>query len=334
MRERRRRGTAARSASASARSSARERETRRGRRAARAAPPSARRRSRDRSCRRRRPRAARRAARAPTCMPMKPGRAGHQHARDAHSGVARAPCASARSFAYFMKLRSSRSRCATKPGDAVEEAEPAGRRSAGSARAATATSRAQRRALAARVHRLGLQRRVAVLLREVGVERLGRRVQQVAGERGHRAVGDDVLVHRVVGPARAAAVEQAHVPVGIAFAVREPAAEEAVAPRHRVGRRAAGVPARTARAIARASSGVTRSSASRHSTQSCARLRRRRSSSAARSPASARSIDARAASAARFPRYHRGCPNRRRRISPANARRREAVRELVRRRRA
>ena len=93
------------------------------------------------------------------------------------------------------------------------------------------------RLLAARVHRLRLQRRVAVLLRDVVVDRLRGRVQEIAVEAHDRPVGDDVLVHRVVGPARAAPVEQPHVPVRVALAVREPAAEEAVAPRDRVGRR-------------------------------------------------------------------------------------------------
>jgi hypothetical protein len=89
-------------------------------------------------------------------------------------------------------------------------------------------------ALAARVHRLGLQRRVAVLLGEVGIERFGGRVQQIARETAHRAVGDDVLVDGVVGPAGAPAVEKAHVPVGIAFAMGQPAAKQPVAAGERV----------------------------------------------------------------------------------------------------
>ena len=161
-----------------------------------------------------------------------------------------------------------------------------------------------------------LQRRVAVLLRDVVVDRLGRRVQQVAGEPHDRPVGDDVLVHRIVGPARAPAVEQAHVPVRIAFAVREPAAEEAIAARERVRRRRRRARARTARAIDAASSGDTRSSASRHSTQSCAACATAKRFCGPK-PSPSRCEHARAASAARFPRYHRGCPNRRRRASAA-----------------
>ena len=134
----------------------------------------------------------------------------------------------------------------------------------------------RRDALAARVHRRGLQRRVAVLLRDVLVERFGRRVQQVAGEPRPPPRRRDVLVHGVVAPARVAAIEQAHVPVGIAFAVREPAAEEAVAARHRVGASAAASPAvASAARWPRPAPGVTRSSASRHSTQSFAALRDR-----------------------------------------------------------
>ena len=60
-------------------------------------------------------------------------------------------------------------------------------------------------------------------------------MEQIAGKPRDRAVGEHVLVHGIVAPARAAAIEQAHVPVGIAFAVREPAAEKAVAARERVG---------------------------------------------------------------------------------------------------
>ena len=54
------------------------------------------------------------------------------------------------------------------------------------------------------------------------------RPTRAAGRRqgADRPFGDDVLVHRVVGPARAAAVEQAHVPVGIAFAMAQASGRE------------------------------------------------------------------------------------------------------------
>jgi hypothetical protein len=84
------------------------------------------------------------------------------------------------------------------------------------------------------VHRFGLQRRVAVLLGEITVQRLGGGMQQVAVETADRSVGEDVLVHDVVAPACVAAVEKPQVPVGITFAVRQPAAEKPVAARHRV----------------------------------------------------------------------------------------------------
>ena len=100
--------------------------------------------------------------------------------------------------------------------------------------------------------------------------------------------------------------------------MREPAAEEAVAPRHRDTRLRPVRRARTPRGSLRASSGDTRSSASRHSTQSCARLRHRELLLRRRSPRHALLDHARAASGARFLRYHRGCPNRRRRVSAAN----------------
>ena len=143
--------------------------------------------------------------------------------------------ASARNFAYFMKLLMQPIAMCTKPGDAVEEAQLAGSRTGRSAPAATARARSAR-ALAARMHRFGLQGGVAVLLRHVA-HRATRRTHAAGRPRGaHRPVGDDVLVHRVVGPARAPAIEKAQVPVGIAFAMRKPAAEKAVAARHRVGR--------------------------------------------------------------------------------------------------
>ena len=62
-------------------------------------------------------------------------------------------------------------------------------------------------------------------------------VHQVALERAGRDREQHLLVHEVVAPARVHAVEKARAPVGVALAVREPAAEEAVAPRHAVDRR-------------------------------------------------------------------------------------------------
>ena len=62
-----------------------------------------------------------------------------------------------------------------------------------------------------------------------------------------------------------AAIEEPDIPVGIALAMGEPAAEKSVATRERVGGGAA-----ISLAIDVAISGVTRSSASRHSTQSFA----------------------------------------------------------------
>jgi hypothetical protein len=120
--------------------------------------------------------------------------------------------------------------------------------------------------LAARVHRLGLKCRIAVLLGEIGIERLGRCVQQVAVEPSDRPVGDDVLVDDVIGPARVATVEQANRPVGIAFAMTKPAAES-IAPRDS---NAAWLGSSKPAPMAIARSGESISSASRHSTQSCA----------------------------------------------------------------
>ena len=62
-------------------------------------------------------------------------------------------------------------------------------------------------------------------------------MHQVALERARRHREQHFLVHQVVAPARVHAVEEARAPVGVALAVREPAAEEAVAPRHAVHRR-------------------------------------------------------------------------------------------------
>ncbi len=90
--------------------------------------------------------------------------------------------------------------------------------------------------LAACMHGLGLQRGVVILLRHVIVERLGRSVQQIAPHARYGTFGDDMLVHRIIGPVRMAAIEQANIPIGVAFTVCEPASEEAIASRHRIGR--------------------------------------------------------------------------------------------------
>ena len=79
-----------------------------------------------------------------------------------------------------------------------------------------------------------------VLLRQISVERLGRGVQQIATETRDDAVRDNVLVHRVVGPARAPTIEQPDDPIRIAFAMPEPAAEKAVAARDRESSRGRG----------------------------------------------------------------------------------------------
>ena len=71
-----------------------------------------------------------------------------------------------------------------------------------------------------------------VLFRQISVKRLGRDVQQIAAEARDGTVRDNVLVHRVLGPARAATVEQPDNPIRIAFAMPEPAAEKAVAARN------------------------------------------------------------------------------------------------------
>src|SRR5918999_1403296 len=86
----------------------------------------------------------------------------------------------------------------------------------------------------------GLARRergVAVLALQIPREVVGGIVHEVAGERagGHRV--EHLLVHQIIAPARVQAVEEARAPVGVALAVREPAAEEAVSPRHAVHRR-------------------------------------------------------------------------------------------------
>src|SRR5512134_2988639 len=81
------------------------------------------------------------------------------------------------------------------------------------------------------------ERGVAVLALEIGGEVVVGLVHQVALERAGRHREQHLLVHEVVAPARAQAVEKARAPVGVALAVGEPAAEEAVAPSHAVHRR-------------------------------------------------------------------------------------------------
>jgi len=93
------------------------------------------------------------------------------------------------------------------------------------------------RTLAAPVHRLGLERRITVLLRDVRFERLRRCVQQIAGEPRDGTVDGHVLVHGIVGPASMAPIEKPHDPVRVAFAMGKPAPEKPVAPCHRKRRR-------------------------------------------------------------------------------------------------
>src|SRR5688572_6376657 len=78
---------------------------------------------------------------------------------------------------------------------------------------------------------------VAVLAVEVRRQVVRGVMHQVALERAGRDREQYFLVHQVVAPACIHAVEEARAPVGIALAVREPAAEETVAPRHAVHRR-------------------------------------------------------------------------------------------------
>src|SRR5208282_2413147 len=91
------------------------------------------------------------------------------------------------------------------------------------------------KALAASVHRRRLQRRILILLGQIGVERFRRRVQKIPIEAADRDLAQYPLVHVIVAPACMAAVKQPQVPVRIARAVSEPAAEEAIAPWHRIG---------------------------------------------------------------------------------------------------
>ena len=124
----------------------------------------------------------------------------------------------------------------SRPGHAVEEAQPQ------DVELEEAHHRREQQvqhagALAELVSLARGERGVAVLALEVGGEVVGRVVHQVAFERAGRDRVEHFLVHQVVAPARVHAVEEARAPVGIALAVREPAAEEAVAPRHAVDRR-------------------------------------------------------------------------------------------------
>src|SRR5438874_3105259 len=75
-------------------------------------------------------------------------------------------------------------------------------------------------ALTAGMHRRGLQCRVMILLHKIGVERLRGCVQEVAGKAQDRSIGDYVLVHGVVAPARMTPVEEPHVPVGVPLTMR------------------------------------------------------------------------------------------------------------------
>src|SRR5258705_8709564 len=88
---------------------------------------------------------------------------------------------------------------------------------------------------AAGMQRGGLQRSVAILLRNIGVERFRRSMHQVTGNALDRTVSNNALMHGVVGPACAPAIEQAYRPIGIAFTVRKPATEKTIPPRDRIG---------------------------------------------------------------------------------------------------
>jgi hypothetical protein len=120
------------------------------------------------------------------------------------------------------------------PGDAVEKAaaqeielEETQRR--------TQQHPGRARAPAARVQRFGLERGVAVLFGKIIREPVFGLVQQVSFQASDRCIGHHLLVDRIVAPVGMAAVEQPQRPVGIALAVAQPAAEEAVAARELVG---------------------------------------------------------------------------------------------------
>src|SRR5437899_8107023 len=93
------------------------------------------------------------------------------------------------------------------------------------------------RLAAVRMQRRGLQRRIAVLLRDIGFERFRRCMHQVTGKALDRTVRNNTFMDDVVGPMRAPPSKQADRPIWIAFAVRKPAADKAIAPRDRLGAR-------------------------------------------------------------------------------------------------
>ena len=229
-----------------------------------------RRRSTDRSCRRRsRARRCASSARA-VCMPMKPA------APVTSTCISVSPCpsrSSARSLAYLRKLANAPIAMCAKP------AAPSRKPSLHDVEAEEARGGRQRHAPArsrvspARVHRLGLQRRVAVLLRDVGVDRFGGRVQEIAAQGARPA--------RRRRPSRARDRRTSAHAGGRTGARSSPDSLR----RARASGRGSGCGARSRtprprraareqrRGSPRASSGDTRSSASTHSTQSCARLR-------------------------------------------------------------
>ena len=104
--------------------------------------------------------------------------------------ASRAARSSARSLAYLQEARErSRWRCA-RSRQRRRENRASTRRSARSARAATPTMRERRAALAARVQRLGLQRRVAVLLGDVSSIDSADACSRSPSSRADAAVGD------------------------------------------------------------------------------------------------------------------------------------------------
>src|SRR5439155_21705813 len=86
------------------------------------------------------------------------------------------------------------------------------------------------RLAAVRMQCRGLQRRIAVLLRDIGVERFRRCMHQVTGKALDRTVRNNTFMDDVVGPTRAPPIKQADRPIGIPFAVRNTAAEKSIAP--------------------------------------------------------------------------------------------------------
>ena len=120
------------------------------------------------------------------------------------------------------------------PGDAVEKAEAQEIKLEETQRR-TEQHPGRARAPAARVQLFGLERGIAVLFGKVIREPVFGFVQQVTFQASDRCIGHHPLVDRIVAPVRVAAVEQPQRPVGIALAVPQPAAEEAVAARELVG---------------------------------------------------------------------------------------------------